>query len=426
MREKRKIVVVYDKGAASPGEIFKGISRLGRVVFAVRESEYVARIMPVLQRLAEVVVIDESDLAASANTLRSTGASAILTFSERMLGITAQLASELGLLFHSPEVVELLQNKSLQRERLAQSGTDVVPCRRISDLGDWYSAVDEIGFPMVLKPIKGEGSRNTFKIDDFDSGHQIVQKLLAERSVSVSKYFLVSEKFLQGVDTCKISDYVSVESVIVRGAVTHIAVTGKFPLLPPFRETGQFWPTDLDHAECLPVTELASRAIEALGLESGLTHTEIKLTESGPKIIEINGRIGGWINELSLRALGIDLIEVAARIAMGLEIDLHLPEMDKVYFQASNLAPLRKGVLEEVVGESVVRELPNISSYRLVLRPGAKLMGGVNTEEIDLLCGETKDHASMLEVLDTALNAIGFRFSFSGESVTLTGSELWS
>ena len=41
------------------------------------------------------------------------------------------------------------------------------------------------------------------------------------------------------------ADYVSIETIIVAGRMTHLAITGRFPLAPPLRETGYFIPSTL-------------------------------------------------------------------------------------------------------------------------------------------------------------------------------------
>ncbi|MBP5942800.1 hypothetical protein F3K43_48850 [Streptomyces sp. LBUM 1476] len=66
------------------------------------------------------------------------------------------------------------------------------------------------------------------------------------------------------------------------GEVRVLAVTGKPALLPPFRETGQFWPSHLPAPEVAALGSLAADAVRALGVRSGITHTEIKLTPHGP------------------------------------------------------------------------------------------------------------------------------------------------
>jgi len=90
-------------------------------------------------------------------------------------------------------------------------------------------------------------------------------------------------------------------------------VTGRFPLAPPFRETGSFLPSDLGPADQDAVVALAGAASEAMQVLNGLLHTEIKMTPEGPRIVEINGRVGGGISGMIARLGGPSLHVWAVR-----------------------------------------------------------------------------------------------------------------
>jgi hypothetical protein len=54
-----------------------------------------------------------------------------------------------------------------------------------------------------------------------------------------------------------------------------------------------------------------------------MTHTEIRLTADGPRIVEVNGRLGGdFIPYLGWLATGVDPALVAAAVAVDVEVDL--------------------------------------------------------------------------------------------------------
>ena len=62
----------------------------------------------------------------------------------------------------------------------------------------------------------------------------------------------------------------------------------------------------------------AVRAAEALGVRSGALHIEVKLTPDGPRIIEVNGRVGGGaIDALYTAVHGRSLTGYAAAAALG-------------------------------------------------------------------------------------------------------------
>lgn len=61
-----------------------------------------------------------------------------------------------------------------------------------------------------------------------------------------------------------------------------------------------------------------------LGFRDGWTHSEFMLTADGPRLIQVNGRLGGdQIPYLGLLATGIDPGLVAARVACGLPPGVH-------------------------------------------------------------------------------------------------------
>jgi biotin carboxylase len=111
--------------------------------------------------------------------------------------------------------------------------------------------------------------------------------------------------------------YLSVESLVASGEISHLAVTGRFPLAAPFRETGFFIPADLPQAQLAAALEVATAALRALGVQTGDCHTEIKLTPDGPRVIEVNGRLGGGVPEMLFQASGVSIFELSMRVALG-------------------------------------------------------------------------------------------------------------
>ena len=92
---------------------------------------------------------------------------------------------------------------------------------------------------------------------------------------------------------------------------------------PYFEEVGHV----VDAADPLPQDEVLlqtpSRAHREVGIENGITDTEVRLTRRGPLIIEVNGRLGGdLIPALGSLATGIDPGHVLVDLAIGQRPDL--------------------------------------------------------------------------------------------------------
>ncbi|TCO62831.1 ATP-grasp domain-containing protein [Actinocrispum wychmicini] len=415
------IAVVYDKGAAGPQEIFAGLRDLGELVFLTPDTAHTRAVRPLLAEFGTVVPIVE-DPRLILEGLRTFSPDGIVTFSERMLPLTAHLASDLGLPGHSPEVVRLLTDKSAQRKRLAERHVDRTRSFPLDDPDQWREALTRVGLPAVIKPLRGEGSRSTHKVVSSNGLPDLVSELLdAERHAGVRRPVLVFEEFLEGRECAPYGDYVSVESLVSQGEISHCAVTGKTPLIRPFRETGQFWPACLPVAEQQAVLELAGAAIGALDLRTGIVHTEIKLTADGPRIIEVNGRLGGWISELCARTGHADLVAAAARLALGEDVRCDLFQSERTFFQYYNLAPAEGGRLDSVTGVRELRRVPGITKYRQLVSPGTVLPPGVTTHQLDVIIGCADRPEDMITAIDQALRVIQFQFS---SDRPISGAEL--
>ena len=73
--------------------------------------------------------------------------------------------------------------------------------------------------------------------------------------------------------------------------------------------------------------DLATRALQALGITHAVTHTEIKLGRTGPQVIEVNARLGGWVEQLFQRAGAGSPLRDALEIALReYEPHPHVPE----------------------------------------------------------------------------------------------------
>jgi biotin carboxylase len=112
---------------------------------------------------------------------------------------------------------------------------------------------------------------------------------------------------------------ISVDSAIFQGQVTPFCLARKEIGYPPYaEEVGHF----VDAADPLladqELMQVLVDAHAAVGFTDGVTHTEIMITAAGPKVIEINARIGGdMIPYLGLQATGADPGLAAAAVACG-------------------------------------------------------------------------------------------------------------
>ncbi|CRK56699.1 hypothetical protein [Alloactinosynnema sp. L-07] len=384
------VAVVHDLASADPVTVIGAARRLCAPVFVCdRERMRPDAAWPgAYATVIDVTGLGPDERAAAVAAVLPAG---VVTFSEYQLAETARLAATLGLPGHAAATVDVLTDKFAQRRALAAAGVQPTRCAVVTDVD---AAIAEVGLPAVVKPRVGAGSRHTSRVDTRD---EFAAAVAAAGVPVVAEELLVGDQSVAGVG---FGDYVSVESVHTPAGSRQVCVTGKFPLAEPFRETGMLLPSPL--ADESAVLALDAAATDALGIRHGIAHTEIKLTPDGPRVIEVNGRLGGYAWEILHRAGGPNLVAVALRLAMGEDPQVSAPTWRGVTYQVFLTPPAAGGVLVEVSGVDAVRALPGVRKVDVHAQPGAVVDASVGTQaHLGLVYGAAADHAGVLDVADS-------------------------
>jgi biotin carboxylase len=289
------------------------------------EIEGTGAMVPMLGRMGTVVDLAGCSEQEGADRIAAQRPDGILTLKDGLMQRTAALAERLDLPFHSRDVARRFTDKHVQRMAMRDAdipgpGFWTVPDPR--DPKAWAEFGSDARFPAVLKPrLDSEGSRDTIRVGsaeevraacgDGDGPHPklVLEEYLGDRPPGDSGF----------------ADYVSVETIVSQGVISHLAITGRFPPAEPFRESGFFIDAALSEEDRRGALELATAAVAGLGVQIGCLHTEIKFTPDGPRVIELNGRIGGGVPEMLLDATGVEFLPIALRLALGESIVFDAP-----------------------------------------------------------------------------------------------------
>ncbi|SFS31020.1 argininosuccinate lyase [Saccharopolyspora flava] len=290
------------------------------------------------------------------------GFDGIATSCDYYLPIAATAAQRLGLPGPAPEAVQRACAKDRTRRTLRDAGVAGPAFALAESLRGLEEAAAAMGFPLVLKPVDLCAGMFVRRVDDVAQLRAAFEELqgfpVNARGQQRSPVVLL-EELLTGAE-------VSVETVTFGGRTTVVGVTDKSVAGAPwFVETGHMFPAALDADTEQAVTGTAVAAIEALGLDNTVCHTEIKLTSDGPKIVEVNPRpAGNQITELIRRVTGIDLAAVYAQVALGREPDLTRVDTGAASAAISFLLPPRTGPIAEIQGAETLRD-PAVAEWRL-------------------------------------------------------------
>jgi biotin carboxylase len=359
-----------------------------------------AQMAHLLNRFGPVVDIGGLDGEQLVDALSARRPDAVTTYLDAHMVNYAGLAAALDLPFHSVDTAAALTDKARQRGVLADAGLPMPPTRLIRpDQSGWELAdtVVGVGWPAVLKPRSAQGSRYTFLVRDATELSQLLAALGQGRPDMVLEGYLADDPERSDGPY---APYVSVESIAAGGTVSHLALTGRFPLAENFRETGFFIPAALGDDDCEAVLALASAAIEGLGVRTGCLHTEIKFTPDGPRIIEVNGRIGGGVAEMLERAAGVGLLELTLRIALGEDIRIDGPvATERIGYRFFLQPPAVSATVAAISGIDVVSDHPGVDTVSVHQGPGANLdWRDGSRNHIMAVVGSARDHDELQSV----------------------------
>lgn len=234
----------------------------------------------------------------------------VVMFGEHDQDRAAAVAEALGFDCHPSEVVRLVHDKHAMRQRLAAAGVEDTPAAIVSDLTQLRSFVDRHGLPCVVKPLGGTASFGVSMVRGSGELSAAYQRAARPHDGVTLRDVLV-ETYLHG-------DQYSVEAFSEGGEHVVAAVTRKYSSTASLIELGHVLPAPLDPEQHDAITSHVRRALDALGIAFGPTHTEVVLTPDGPRIIETHLRPGGDdIFAMVADAVGVDLIGFHVRQSLG-------------------------------------------------------------------------------------------------------------
>ena len=263
--------------------------------------------------------------------------------------------------------------KNRMRDRLKECGVPIPEYYAATDYETFSKAVDKLHGNCIVKPADNAGSRGVVLLDVGDadgmifgddcergkcdtaySGIQgepqscngilvenVKPNLLQESQEARLKAYL--ERYNELKDrtyryslgnarngTVMVEEYmhgpeVSVEIMVIEGEPHILTITDKYITPPPyFVELAHCEPSGLDAGTQEQIRKAAAQAVRAIGIENAPAHVEIKVTQEGPKIVELAARLGGDFitSRLVPLSTGIDMVGASVLLATGETPDL--------------------------------------------------------------------------------------------------------
>jgi len=261
-----------------------------------------------------------------------------------------------------------MTHKVAMRRALAEAGVPQPRFAALRILSERHRAVGQVGFPAVLKPADSGGQRGIFRVERLDDIEAHLHETLSASPTGEA----ILEEFVEGTELNGI--------VIARdGQAETLTLSDR--LRPPGIGFGVGWvhvyPSSVYGDQLEAAERIAARTVRALGLETGIAFPQLIATpDGGVVVVECGARIGGGqMADLVWHAVGVDLVEVALRLALGQPVPDELVAAKRhqplaIRFLTAEPGPLPTGRVLQVGNLEAVRAAPGVVQAEVYLQVG--------------------------------------------------------
>ncbi len=294
-------------------EYTRGLAEVGAKVFGVGDTPreaLPARVKPYLHDYLQVprIMAEEDVMDRVTAWLRGKSIDRVLANWEPLVILAARLRERWGMPGMSVDTVRGFRDKQLMKERVAAAGLRVPRSRRVQTETETRAAAEEFGYPLIVKPIAGAGSADTYKAESPAELDEILVKMRGVGEASCEEY----------VD----GEEYTFDTVCIGGTTAYENVAQYLPKPIEMRSLEWVSPViitvrDMKLAKIQGGITLGRKVLGALGMGDGFTHMEWFLTPKGEAVFgEIGCRPGGAhiVDQMNYTS-DIDLFREWARVA---------------------------------------------------------------------------------------------------------------
>jgi biotin carboxylase len=300
-----------------------------------------------LQAANVAEAVDFTDVDAVTDIARRHQVDGALTVAaDRAVPVVAAVTERLGLPSIGTATAHLMTHKLAMRRTLADVGLPQPRFAAVRNLSESRAALETVGLPAVLKPVDSGGQRGLFRIETADDLDRHLHAALAESQTGEA----ILESFTDGIE---------MNGIVVARNGEAALLTLSDRLRPPGIGFGVGWthiyPASIYGDQLELAEQVAVQSVHALGLRDGIAFPQlIAEPDGGVVVVEVAARIpGGQMADVVRYAVGVDLVEIALRQALGQPVpdEIALPRFSQplaVRFLTAEPGPLPTGAVRRV------------------------------------------------------------------------------
>lgn len=279
----------------------------------------------------------------------------------------AFVAQNLKLPTQPYESIKILTHKHLFREFLAKNGFNVPKSISFKSLSLAMDSIDNLEFPLILKPVDSSGSKGVFKIQskqDLNKYFKISleyshdKRLILEEWIDYDGYQIAGDGF-------------SIDGKLIFSgfANEHFNTSNKNPFVP----IGESFPYIGNQNDYKIAREEIQRILSLLNMKTGSYNFDIRLKNKKVYFLEIGPRNGGnLIPQVIEKTYGVDLVKASICASLGLSLDWFRDEVLKSsilgYFACYVIHSKISGIFQSLEFSQDIKK--DIVFYKLFIKNG--------------------------------------------------------
>ncbi len=313
-------------------------------------------------------VISTTDIHAVVRAAEKHQIDGIMTLASDMpMRTVAEVAEKMKLVGIDYDTAIKATDKFEMRNALKDYGVPIPMFYKVNTREEFDSAVQKIknaGYKCIVKPSDNSGSRGIDLLPDYEQ--KTIDRAYEYSKNSSRSGNLMVEEYMEGPE-------VSVETVSIDGECHVIQITDKLTTgAPYFVEMGHSQPSQLPEKVKEKIKIISIAANRAIGIKNGPSHTEVKITKDGPKIVELGARLGGdnITTHLTPLSTGVDMVECCINIAIGDKADI---DIKRDRGSAIRYIPQRAGIVKAITGIDKAKKMDGVVEAYVVHGAGSKI-----------------------------------------------------
>jgi hypothetical protein len=329
----------------------RGLAEVGAQVYGVGDTPRQALPPKVQRHLTDYLQIpglfDEDDavrrIVAAGRSLQPDRVECLW---EPCVVLAARVREALGVPGMRPDVAIGFRDKPIMKERVIRDGLRVPKFARVRNAAEAAAAAEAIGYPVIVKPVAGAGTADTYRADDLGELRGVLSAVSHHAEVNL-------EEFIDGEEF-------TYDTVCIDGTPVFESVAQYFP--KPLEGRTHEWITpaqivfrDPYQPELRAGIELGRGVLKALGMGTGFTHMEWFKKPSGEVVF----------GEIAARSPGAKLVD---QMNFANDFDIYREWARAVCWRSFDARPHRRyhvaALFKRATGRGRIRSIEGMDEIR--------------------------------------------------------------